>query len=175
MVVAAVADFARGGIAVVKLRVLGHPMVVPGSMVGDPIQNDLHSELVGLVHHTGKVGAVAKLGVDGAVVRDAVVGPEDAFALCDANGTHGHEPQDVGAQIFDARKFFFKAVQTAFGGELPHVDLIDHGVFRPVGVKGMDRFFGGLGGAGCGQQGGSGKGDKLLHGLLLIGFTSYWI
>ena len=47
VVVAAVADFAGGRIAVVELRVLGHPVVVPRRVVRNPVQNHLHSELVG--------------------------------------------------------------------------------------------------------------------------------
>ncbi|MFN9958655.1 MAG: hypothetical protein ACK55I_36655, partial [bacterium] len=52
---------------------------------------------------------------------------------------------------------------------MAHVDLVDHGVFGPVRVKGVGRFFGGLGGAGGSEGADYGKSEELLHGLL-VGF-----
>jgi hypothetical protein len=76
----------------------------------------------------------------------------------------GHQPQDVDAQLLEARQLLLGGAEGAFGRELAGVDLVDAGVTGPLGILKVDiglrliRIGGGCGTGGAG--GGSGHQRK---------------
>ena len=59
-------------------------------MVGNPVDDDLHSEGMGLFHKFVKVFQRAEFRIDGAVVPDGIVGAETALAALHSDRVERH-------------------------------------------------------------------------------------
>ena len=154
------------GIALVEVgRFFLHPHVVRSGLVRDPVQDYLESQLMGLGEQVLEVFHRPEFGIDLLVVGDGVVGAQGALAAFGADLVHGHEPEDVHAQVLQAGKLGFDALESAFGGELADVHFIHHGVVGPVrmGGRGCRRLLAG----GKGQDG-RGEEEKLFHACVLL-------
>ena len=58
-----------------------------------------------------------------------------AFAIEFRDRVNGHKPKDIHTEIIEARKFLDKGVDSAFGGELTEVYLINNSIATPLGVS----------------------------------------
>lgn len=118
------------------------PHVLVGGVVRHHVDDDLEVELVGARDHRVGVGERAEDGVDVAVVGDVVAG----VGL--RRGVEGREPDGVDAeraQVGQARGDAGKvadAVAVAVGPRA-RVDLVDHGLAPPGGVRAVRGVHGG--------------------------------
>ena len=98
------------------------PAVVPGRMVGHPVEHHFHACPVGCLDECLEVGHGAVLAVDALVVAYAVGGADGIFL---AGLLHGHHPEHVathGGYILDLGG---EGGQTVVVGEKTGVGLID--------------------------------------------------
>ncbi len=130
-------------IELVEVLVGRRPGVVPGGVVGHPVEDELEAQRMRLRHQALEVGHGAKLGVDCGVVADGVVAAQPALAVHLPDGLDGHQPQDVHAHLAQPRQVGSKGVERAFGRVLADVDFVDVGAARPRQVRGVG------GGGGC--------------------------
>ncbi len=98
----------------------------------------------------------AKLRIHFFVVRYGIVGTQGSLAAFRANLIHGHEPEDVYAQVLEAGQLGFHALEGTFLRELADVHFIDHGAVGPFGM--ILRCFGGA--SGQSQRCAKGKKDS---------------
>ncbi len=99
--------------------------VVPGRVVGHPVQDDVQTQLVGGLHEVLQVVQRAELRVDAVVVLDGVGAAQAALAVPLADGMDRHQPEDVHTQFFEPRQVRLGGPKRALRRELPRVDLID--------------------------------------------------
>ena len=154
------------GVALVEVgRLFGHPHVVRSGLVGHPVQDDLESQFVGLRQQVFEVFHRPEFGIDLLVVGNGVVGAQGALAAFGADLVHGHQPEDVHAQVLQAGKLGFDAPEGSLGRELADIHFIHHGVVGPVrmGGRGRRRLLAG----GKGQDGRSEE-EKLFHACVLL-------
>ncbi len=119
-------------IARVEIVVRFYPRVVPGTVVGDPIEQYMHTQCVCLVHDGFKIFNGSKSWVDRCVILDGIIAAELAFAVALANRLDGHEPKDIHVHLCQAREVLLKGIQGSFRRVLTDVDLINISVFRPL-------------------------------------------
>ena len=81
---------------------------------------------------------VAELGVDAEVVLDGIRAAEPALAVLLADRVHRHEPDDVDAEVADARQVRLGGAEGALGREVALVDLVDRRAAAPLGVGQLD-------------------------------------
>ncbi len=104
-------------------------------MVGDPVENDLHAQMVDAVHQRPEIGGGAELGVDARVIGDGVVAAEYPFAVELADRLHRHDPQDVDSETLEPDQMGHERGERAGGRVLTRVDLVDHGMLGPGRVR----------------------------------------
>jgi hypothetical protein len=114
---------------------LEEPLVLVGGVVHHHVHEDADVALFGFGDEAVEVGHGAVLGVDGFVVRDVVA------EIDLRRGVAGGEPDGVDAEGFEVVEVGGDAVQVADAvavGVLitARVDLVDDGVFPPVGDAG---------------------------------------
>ena len=119
--------------------------LVPGGMVGDPVDDDCHAPCVGVRHHLLEVFEGAELGIDRLVVLDAV---RALYGFLDADLADGHEPNYVRSEVCDGVQAGVHGLEGLLGGEIPGIDLIHDHVLR-----GRDSDIGQLGRAGASCDG----------------------
>mgnify|MGYP000199286452 CR=1 FL=1 len=115
--------------------------IVPGRVVGDPVQDDVHAQLMGLSHELLEAVQVAELGVHTLVIPYGIGAAEPAFALRYADFLHRHQPQDVYAKIFEPWKLLFRGGKSPLRRELACVDLVDDRIAAPLRVFDLDIGF----------------------------------
>ena len=76
----------------IPVGVVLDPLVVPGSMVRDPVDDDCHAPGVGVRNHLLEVIERAEFGIDRLVVLYAV---RTLYGFLDADLADGHEPHYV--------------------------------------------------------------------------------
>ena len=86
-------------VAVVPTCVL-RPFAVRSGMVGNPIKDNLHAQLVRLGKKMLKILARTELGVELAVVNNAVITAQRAFSGQLANGLQRHYPDNIHTHLF---------------------------------------------------------------------------
>ena len=72
--------------------------MIPGSVVGHPVQDDSHTVFVAYGGQVLKVVDSTELGCDGFVVADAV---RRVLTLLDTDGIDGHYPHNIYAETAD--------------------------------------------------------------------------
>ena len=113
---------------------LGYPCVVATAVVWNPVENHFHPQRVGFIHNRLEIVECAIFGIHSLIVFHGIVAAKFPFAVEFRNGMDGHKPQDIHAQFLELRQIGFKSLESAFGGVLAHVHLINHGIARPFGV-----------------------------------------
>ncbi len=68
------------------------------------------------------------------VIGDGIVGAQGSLSSFHADLIHGHEPENVHAQVLEAWQLGFYALERPFRGELADIHFIDDGAVRPVRV-----------------------------------------
>mmetsp|Transcript_78059 Transcript_78059/g.216466 ORF Transcript_78059/g.216466 Transcript_78059/m.216466 type:complete len:431 (-) Transcript_78059:4582-5874(-) len=123
------------GVELVPVLVRAGPRVVPGRMVGHPVEHDLEAQPVRLRDKGLGVGQAAELRIDGRVVAHRVVAAERALAVELADRLPGHQPQDVDTQLLQPRQVGLHRGQRAGGRILADVDLVEDGLAGPRKVR----------------------------------------
>ena len=121
-------------VPLVPFGVLPDQHVVPGGVVGDPVEDHVQPKFVGAVDEPLEVVEGAELGVDGEVVARRVRAAQRALAVLLADRVDRHEPDDVRTQRLQARQLLLRSGERSLRRELPQVDLVQDGVLRPLGV-----------------------------------------
>lgn len=116
-------------IAGIPFRMLFNQRIVPGRMVGHPIDDHIHPRTVDFLHQLFEILQGTELRVHGEIIPDAVVTTQTSFAVFNADGVDRHKPQYIDAHRFQSRKMVLKSGKSTFRGELPDVDLVYSGVF----------------------------------------------
>ena len=112
----------------------GHPAGVARRMVGDPVQQHLHTQPVRLGDEGVEIFHRPQTGIDRTIVADRIIGAERAFAPLDADRIDGHQPHGVDAHVAQEAQFRGRGAQRAFGRQLAHVHFIEHGLITPFGM-----------------------------------------
>ena len=119
-------DFA-GIIVGVPLRVVLDPLVVPGGMVGDPVDDDGHAALVGTVYEGLEILEGTEFRVDGSIILDAI---GTLYGFLDTEFANRHEPYDVGSEVLDGVQTGADGLEGILRREVARVDLVHHDIFR---------------------------------------------
>ena len=125
-------------VALVPVGVLGVERVVPGGMVGHPVEDDVHPLRMCGGDERLEVGERPELGIDRAIVAHRIGAAERALAMLDADRIDRHQPDDADAQCLQPRQLLLGGAEGAFGGELAGIDLVEDSVFRPVRMADRD-------------------------------------
>ena len=120
-------DDVAGFVVGVPFRMVLDPRIVPGSVVGDPVDDDGHAALVGAVHEGLEVHEGAEFRVDGGIVLDAI-GALDGFLYADF--ADWHEPDDVGAQVLDGVQTGGNGLERMVRCKVARIDLVHDDIFR---------------------------------------------
>jgi len=118
----------------VPFRVFDGEVVVPGSVVGDPVQDHVHAAVVDCVDQPPEILMVAEFGIDALVVPDRVVAAEAAQAVLLADRVDGHEPQDAHAHILQTVKVRLERFKGALLRVLADVHLVHGEIAGPGAV-----------------------------------------
>ena len=144
------------GVLVVPVGVVGHEHGIVRGMIENDVNHHLEAQVVGGGDETGEVVFVAKFGVDLAVVGDGVGRAKPTFAMGNADGMDGHEPDDVDAHAVDARQISFDVGEGTVGAVVTGVDFVEDEV---AVVEGCVRSHG--------RRRGGGKrgGEEMVNGV----------
>ncbi len=119
-------------VTLVPVRMRLDQRIVPGGVVGHPVENHPHAQPVRLGDECLEIVQRAEFRIDTIVVAYRVRTAQAALAVLLADRMDRHEPQDVRAKRLQARQLRTGGDQGAFGRELTGVDLVQHGGARPV-------------------------------------------
>ena len=119
----------------VEIGVLRNPTGIARGMIGHPVQQHLHAEPVRLGHERVEILQSPQLGVDGAVIANRIVRPQRPLAAILADGTDGHEPHGVDAQVAQKSEPGGRRTQRTLVRELAHVHFIKDGTVTPIGMQ----------------------------------------
>ncbi len=164
----------------VPVGVLLRQGVVPGGVVGDEIEDDLEPLRVGGIDEGLELRLGAELGIDRVIVLYGIGAAQRALAVFLADGVDRHQPQDIDAQFLEPGELLLRRLESALGRELARVDLIDHRVLRPFGMRQRDLALGcpsgiaggwlvlraghGVSRSGSGEGKRGGTGENAVHG-----------
>ena len=109
----------------VPVRMCLHPGMIPGGVVGHPVEDDAHAVLMAYLSEILEVVDGAELRGNGFIVADAVGG---VLALFDADGVDGHDPHDVDAQVADRVDAPGHGIEGVVRCEHAGVDLVHRNV-----------------------------------------------
>ena len=109
--------------------------MIPGGVIGDPVEDHLHALRMGGVDERLQVGLRPELGIDRAIILDAVGAAERALAVLRPDRVDRHQPQDIDAQRLQPRDFAGRGLERALRRELAGIDLIDDRLARPGRVR----------------------------------------
>ena len=84
-----------------------------------------------------KILARTELGVELAVVNNAVVTAQRAFSGQLANGLQRHYPDDIHTHLFQLRQLGFRGAERAFWGQLTCVQFVDRCVISKLRMFGL--------------------------------------
>ena len=118
----------------VPVGVLFEPRVVPGGVVGHPVEDDAHTALVARLDQHAQVIHRAVLGSHSLVVTHRI-GRVLAFLL--ANRVYGHNPKHIDAQVFDGVKASDNSLQGIGRSKHSRIDLIKHHVGHLRDIEGV--------------------------------------
>ena len=90
------------------------------------VDHALHAAFVDFVHQQAEVRLAAVLRVHGAVVAVGIGAAEASLPALLADGVDGHEPDDVGAEGFDAVEVGDDGAEAPLLGVCADIDGIDH-------------------------------------------------
>ena len=133
----------------VVLAVFFRPHAVKRAVVRHPIQNDPHAEVMGGCRQGTHVIVRAIVGVDRAVILDAVRASKGATSRFDdevvlvfsplsvhvPNGVNGHQPQNVHAERLQSGQIWNERFNRAFWRVLTQIDFVDGGILGPGGMN----------------------------------------
>ena len=111
----------------VPIRMVLDPLVIPGGMVGDPVDDDGHTALVGAGYEGLEVLEGTEFRVDGRIVLDAIRALD---SFLDTEFADGHEPYYVGSEILDGVQAGTDGLEGVLRREVAGVDLVHHDIFR---------------------------------------------
>ena len=121
-------------VAGIPVGMLRYPIIVPRGMVGDPVEDDLHALRMGGVDERLEIRLGAEIGIDRAIVTNAVRTAERPLAVFLPDRMDRHQPQYVDPKRFEPRKLAGCGVERPLAGELASVDLVNNGLLRPGGM-----------------------------------------
>ena len=121
-------------VALVPVGMLFSQRIVPGRVVGDPVEDHVHIERMSGVDESLEVVQRAELGIDAKIIAYRVRTAERALPVLFADRVDRHEPQDVDTEIPEPRQLPLDGAERPFGAELPDVDLVNRGIAAPLGV-----------------------------------------
>jgi len=135
----------------VVFRMLLDPRVIPGGVVGHPVDDDVHAPGVDRVDERAELRLAAVLGVDPSVVAHGVgraEGTDVGLGTLLPNRMDGHEPERGNAHGLQFIEPIDGAAEGPFRGEVGNKDFVDDRIIHPVGfthtVRGRRRLRGGL-------------------------------
>ena len=111
----------------VPLRMFLDPGIVPGGVVGDPVDDDGHALFVGVGDEGLEVFQGAEFRIDGLVILDAIRALD---GFLDPDLADGHEPYDIGTQVLDSIQPGVDCLERLFGCEVAGIDLIHDYILR---------------------------------------------
>ena len=85
----------------VPVGVLGDPGIVPGGVVGHPVEHDGHTPVVSGGYETVEIGHGTELRIDGLIVAHRIGRAQGACPPQLPGGMDGHQPEHVTAQTPD--------------------------------------------------------------------------
>ena len=103
------------------------PLVIPGCMVGDPVDDDCHPLVMGMGDKSLEIIQGAEFGIDSGVILDTIRTVNGFFHTDFADR---HEPDGVGAKILDRVQAGINGLERILRREIAGVDLIHHNVLR---------------------------------------------
>ena len=118
-----------------EIGVFLHPGVVAAGVVGHPVDYHLHAGGMGGVDHGAEIVHDTEFGVYALIVGHGIVAAELALAVELRYGGYGHEPEYVHAKLFETGELCLKGLESAFGGVLTGIHLVDYRVAAPFGVR----------------------------------------
>ena len=126
--------FRRAILPFVAVGVLLNPTMVACRMVSHPIQDYLHSQAMCRTNKGIQIRHRTHLGIDGAVIRDRVVGAERTFAPLVADRVDRHEPHGIYAHLTKPLQSSLRSTQRTARGHLADIHFIQQRLAAPFGM-----------------------------------------
>ena len=122
----------------IPIGMLRNQHIVGGGMVGHPINDDVHPQVVGFAHHAFEIVHRAVIGIKSAVVLHGIMATQRTFSIDFPNGVNGHEPNNFDTHIVQPLQLSFDSLKVTGGRKLSDVHFVNSGVGRPsIGLNGF--------------------------------------
>src|SRR5437016_5811351 len=79
----------------VVFRMLTRPAMIPCRMIGDHVDDHLHTQFMRRTHQLFKILQLAKFRIDSRIIAASIIAPQAALTPLLTDGSNGHEPEDV--------------------------------------------------------------------------------
>src|ERR1044071_7707898 len=114
--------------------------IIPGSMIRHPVEDHVHAQLMGGPYKMLEVGQLAKFRIDRQIILNGIGTAQAAFAILFPDGVDRHQPEDIRAEVLQARELRLGGAQRSFVRELAEVDLVDRSVSAPGRMLKLDEL-----------------------------------
>ena len=115
-------------------RTFREPAGIARSVIGHPIDQDLHSQGVSPPNKSVEIGHRPEFGIDSPVIPNRIIGAQRSLATDLPNGIMGHQPNGIDAQIPQKTEPFRSGGKRSLGRRLPQIHLVQHGIPTPHSI-----------------------------------------